>query len=111
MSRLHVIAFRVIELTEAVQTLTRKVHAMSQTLDTRLAALTAAVDRLDSVEESVVTFIKGVPQLIADAVAQATAAGATPAQLAALDALSARLTAETDNLAAAITNNTPASEA
>lgn len=76
-------------------------------LDDAIAALTAKVNDAVTVEESAIAFINGVPGLIANAVAEATAAGATPEQLAAVTALGDRLTAEAANLTAAVTANTP----
>lgn len=74
-------------------------------------ALTADVAAQTTVVASAVTFIKGVPALVAAAVAAANAAGPaplTPAQLAAFTSLQTSLTGETSDLTAALTTNTPA---
>jgi hypothetical protein len=93
---------------ELVRRLTNRMYHMADEISTRLAALTATVERLDTVEASVLAFIAGVPALVAAAVAQAQAAGATPDQLSAFDALNARLASDADALTAAIVTNTPA---
>lgn len=78
-------------------------------LDTQIATLTADVAAETTVEQSAITLINGIPTLIANAVAAAQAAGATPAELAALTALGTSITNSSANLAAAVTANTPAS--
>ena len=50
-------------------------------LDTQITALQTAVANETTVEQSAITLIDGIPKLIGDAVAEATAAGATPAEL------------------------------
>ena len=77
-------------------------------LDTQIANLTADVAAETTVEESAITLITGIPGMIAVAVAQATAAGATPAELAAVTALGTSITNSSSKLAAAVTANTPA---
>ena len=76
-------------------------------LDDAITALTAQVNAATTVEASASAFINGVPKLIADAVAQAQAAGATPAQLQAITDLGTKLTAASGPLQAALTANTP----
>ena len=78
---------------------------MSQ-LDTAIAALTAQVAAETTVEQSAVTLINGIPALIASAVATATAAGATPVQLAAITALGTSIQTSSTSLASAVTANT-----
>lgn len=76
-------------------------------LDDAIAALTGAVTSATTIEASATVFINGVPKLIADAVAAAQAAGATPAQLQAITDLGTALTAASAPLQAALTANTP----
>jgi lysozyme len=57
--------------------------------------------------QGAVTFINGVPGLIAAAIAQAQAAGATPEQLAAFDDLNNQLVTQRDSLHGAVAANTP----
>ncbi len=78
---------------------------MSQ-LDDAIAALTAQVQADTDVESSAVTVIQGIAAQVAAAVAAAQAAGATPAELDALNQLVPRLKASGDALAAAIAANT-----
>lgn len=81
---------------------------MSVTLQTSIDGLIAKVAAQTELDTSAATMIEGIPQLIAAAVAAATAAGATPAQLQAITDLGTRLDAASAPLAAAITANTPA---
>ncbi len=76
-------------------------------LDDKIAALTADVANETTVTTSAVKLVQGIPALISAAVAQALAAGATPAQLASLDALGQSINANAASLAAAVTANTP----
>jgi hypothetical protein len=76
-------------------------------LDDDIAALQAEVTQETSVTESAIALLDGIPKMIADAVAAAQAAGATPEQLAAIEALSTSLQTQTTNLAAAVAANTP----
>jgi anti-sigma factor ChrR (cupin superfamily) len=80
-------------------------------LDDKIAALTAEVANETTVEESAVALLNGIPKMIADAVAAAQAAGATPAQLQSLTDLQTTLAANDTSLAAAVTANTPAAPA
>jgi hypothetical protein len=90
----------------AGQTLIRKdLAAMSATVDTvaaELAALQTNVAAAQAGEASAIVLIQGIPALITAAVNAATAAGATPDQLAAFAALNASLVASTPALAAAV---------
>ena len=76
-------------------------------IDDILANVTAA----NTVEQSAIVFINGVPALIQAAVAQAQANGATAAQLQPVTDAATQLKANADALAAAITANTPAAPA
>lgn len=89
------------------QILQREIQ-MSVTLQTSIDGLTAKVQAQTAVDASAVTLIQGIPQLIAAAVAAATAAGATSAQLQAITDLGTQLDAASGPLAAAVTANTPA---
>ena len=80
---------------------------MANALDTQIATLQAEVTAETTVEASAVTLIQGIPALIAAAVVQAQAAGATPAELASLTALANQITANSAGLSAAVTANTP----
>ena len=71
-------------------------------IDTTIAEMTNAT----TVEDSAITFINGVPQMIQDAVTKALANGATQEQLAPLTDLGAALQAKSDALQAALTANT-----
>lgn len=88
--------------------LTQKVNEMSGTVDAALADLTAKVENETTVNASAVALINGFPALIAQAVAAAQAAGATPDQLAAFDALGKSIQANADELASSVSANTPA---
>ena len=79
---------------------------MASPLETAVADLTAKVNAATTVEASATVFINSVPQLIADAVAAAGGAGATPEQLKAITDLGAALDAASAPLQAALTANT-----
>lgn len=83
----------------------------ANSLDTAIAALQADVTQETTVNQSAITLLNGIPALIATAVADAQAAGATPAELASITALGMAITANTTNLAAAVTANTTAAGA
>jgi hypothetical protein len=70
----------------------------------QIAALTQEVTDTEGVVDSATTFILGVAQKIADAVAAAMADGATSAQMQPLTDLGTALKAKSDALAAAIAN-------
>lgn len=89
--------------------LRRKVRFTMSQLDDKIQALTTAVTSENTVIESAVTLLNGIVQRIADAVAAALAAGATPEQLQALTDLNASVTTETTSLAAAVAAGTPGS--
>ena len=62
----------------------------------------------EAVEKSALALIQGFSQRLADAIAAAQAAGATPVELQALTDLGTTLKANDDELAAAVSQNTPA---
>ncbi len=76
-----------------------RIQKMSEAIDT----LIAAVEAEDTVIDSAITMLTGLPQLIADAVTAAEAGDA-----AAVTNLIANINAKKDALAAAIAANTPA---
>jgi hypothetical protein len=75
-------------------------------MDDRLAELQADVTAESGAVDSAVTLIEGISQQIADAVAAAQAAGATPQQLQVLSDLDAAVKAKTQSLADAVAANT-----
>lgn len=77
-------------------------------MDDRLAQLTTDTAALSGVVDSAVKALNGVQQMVADAVAQALAAGATPAELQAISDVDTALKAKSAALAAAIPAGTPA---
>lgn len=87
-----------------------RMNATADSLSSELTSLQTAVANEISVEQSAIALINGIPQLIANAVAQAQAAGATPDQLAALSNLQTQIGSSASALAAAVTANTPASQ-
>jgi predicted benzoate:H+ symporter BenE len=85
----------------------QEMKAMAQ-LDDQIAALTADVENLKTVDAAAVALISGFSAQLAAAVTAAQAAGATPAQLQSLTDLDTAIKANTADLAAAVTLNTPA---
>jgi hypothetical protein len=79
---------------------------MSQ-LDDSIATLTSTVAAQTTEVHSAAALIRGIPDLIAAAVAKAIAAGATPEQLQAITDLGTALTANTAELTDAVVANTP----
>lgn len=78
-------------------------------LDDQITALTNEVTKQTTVDASAVTLLQGLSAQLAAALAAAANAGATPAQLAALQALQTTLAGNDTTLAAAVVANTPAS--
>jgi hypothetical protein len=76
-----------------------------------LTDLIREVNETNTILDSAKTYIQGVPGLINDAVAQATANGATAEELAPLTQLAADLDAKANDVAAAIQANTSAKKA
>ena len=83
---------------------------MSAELQNVIDDLTAKVGALKTAADAAEAALIAVPQRIADAVAAAQAAGATPEQLQALTDLAATLNSETGELTAALAaaNSNPA---
>jgi hypothetical protein len=75
-------------------------------IDDEIAALQAEVARDTTVMGSATTLINGIQARVDAAVAAATAAGATPEQLAEIQAVSDSLKTSADDLATAVTANT-----
>jgi hypothetical protein len=89
------------EVLNRLELLSRKLDLIIQNQETEMAQiddLQAAVAAEDTVIDSAITLIQGIPALIA-------AAGVDPAKLAALQS---DITAKSSALAAAVTANTPA---
>lgn len=76
-------------------------------LDDQITALTAQVQADTTVIGSAVKLINGIAAQIQAAVQAALAAGATAAQLKALNDLQTQLKTNDDSLAAAVAANTP----
>jgi len=76
---------------------------MAQVIDDLVAQVAAA----DSVFDSAVTFINGVPALIQAAVDAAIAGGATAAELAPVSQVASDITAKAAAIQAALVANTP----
>jgi hypothetical protein len=96
-------ALRGTDMSEAASVLPKEFTQVD--LEALIAKLKADVEAATTVTESAVTYIKAVPQMIKDAVAQASAAGATPEQLAVLSELANTLETESGNLQTALTAN------
>ena len=77
-------------------------------IDDQLDALTAQVTANTTVTGSALVLIQGFAAQLAAAIAAATAAGATPAQLKRLVDLQAAVKTSDDDLAAAVAAGTPA---
>ncbi len=81
---------------------------MSETLGTAITGLQADVAALTTVANDAVAKITSLSTELSAAVASAAAAGATPDQLAALNALDASIKADSAALSAAVTPAAPA---
>ena len=81
---------------------------MSDATDAAIAQLQADVTALSDKEAAAITLLNGLAQQLKDALIAAANAGATPAQLAALNELHATIASKTADLAAAIVADTPA---
>lgn len=98
-------------LLDRFETLLEEMKAMSAILDSKLSALTDAVAAETSVTQSAVTLIGGLASQLEAAIEDAKNSGATDEQLAALDGLSAKISASSAALSDAVTANTPAAPA
>lgn len=90
----------------AIGELRREVLFMSDTFQTELAQLQTDVGQLRGAVDTAKTVIQGIPDRIAQAVADAQAKGASPEQLQALHELHQSLQAETGDLQSVLTNAT-----
>src|SRR4051812_8437892 len=86
-----------------VDAILKRMEAMSTTMQSELDELTATVAEVASVNGSLKTLLGGIPGVIQKAVDEAVAKGATPDQLAALDALNAQLRTQVADMSAAVT--------
>jgi formaldehyde-activating enzyme involved in methanogenesis len=88
------------------QKLDRIIAKMSQ-MDDEIAVLVTDVTAMRGAVDSATALINGFQTAMAKAVADALAAGATPAQLQSLTDLDTSLNAEKTDLASAVAANTP----
>lgn len=95
------------EILERLKHLQRQEAIAMAAIDDDLAALTAEVTNLTTVDASAVAALNGIGKIVSDAVAAALAAGATPAQLQAVTDAVAAIKAQNAALAAAVTANVP----
>lgn len=102
------------DLGRKVDQIGRKVDAISRetrqtgTLDDKLDELSASVEAETETDASVIALLTGLTQQIVDLRNELSNAGATPEQLAKLDALIAANNAKRAELADAVLANTPA---
>lgn len=97
----------VLQRLDQIQSTVQEIKINMAALDDKIATLTQDVTDENTVIDSAITLIGGIPKLITDAVAAALAQGATPAQLQGLTDLTASIEAKKTALAAAVTANTP----
>lgn len=71
-------------------------------LDDAIATMQAEATAEETVVDGAIVVLQGIPKLIADAVAKAIAAGATPTQLQAITDVGTALTAKATALSQAI---------
>ena len=88
--------------------LEKLMNTTADSLSAEISGLQADVANDTTVVGSAVTLIQGLATQLAAALAAATNAGATPDQLAALNALQTDINTNASNLAAAVAANTPA---
>ncbi len=101
---LHRILHGIGEIKQGQQIIMDNTVKTQQAIDDLAATVTAET----TVIESAVTLIGGFAQRLADAIAAASNAGATDAQLASLTDLNTAVTTEKQKLADAVAANTPA---
>lgn len=112
---MHIYIYRYIrpdpEVLDRMDGISRKLDLIIERLDTmskELDDLATQVASNSVLLDSATALINGIAARIDAAVAAAQSAGATPAELAQMVALSAELKSKDDTLAAAVTANTPA---
>jgi uncharacterized protein YunC (DUF1805 family) len=98
-------------LSQQVAALRKGIQTMSDTLDAEITTLTNNVAQLTTVDQSAIALLNGLSQQLAAAIAAAAAGGATADQLQQLNNLNASVAAQSGDLAAAVTANTPAAPA
>lgn len=76
-------------------------------LDDQITALQTSTTGLKSAADGAINLLNSIKQMIADAVAAALAAGATPAELQAITDVGTALDTNTVALAKAVADNTP----
>jgi len=91
-----------------LDTIAKETQNTMSALDDKISALQTAVANETTVNQSAITLIQGFGQRLSDAIAAALAAGATDAELSALNDLQTTLGTNADALAAAVAANTPA---
>lgn len=94
-----------------VRRISQRIEALANKLDAEIAALQASVTRIEGVAESSAALLAGLKGQLDEAIANASAGGATADQLSSLVALSSALDTESDKLAAAVAANTPTASA
>ena len=92
----------------SINILAEMVQRMSDTFDANLTGLASDMQGLTTVVGSVTTFIDGLEERLAAALAEAASNGVTPQQVAAVTAIREALALEKSNLANAIVTGTPA---
>jgi hypothetical protein len=97
----------ILTLLSTIQQGIEEIKIKMSVLDDKIATLTQDVTDENTIIDSAITLISGIPKLISDAVAVAIAAGATPAQLQGLTDLATSIEAKKTSLAAAISANVP----
>ncbi len=99
---------RLDQVLSVLRTLQLEIRTMSATMQTAIDALTAQVAAETTVNDSAIALINGFAARLQAAIDAATAAGASPVQTAALDALAASVQTNTNQLSDAVSANTPA---
>jgi ABC-type sugar transport system ATPase subunit len=95
-------------LTE-IHNLGRQLKAMSDTLQAEIQSLRQQVAQQSSVNQSAITLLKGLHDQLEAALANAHEQGVDPDALQQLHDLAVQLGAQSQSLAAAVEENTPAS--
>lgn len=94
------------EVNHAIEELSAMSDSMRAKFQAELDELNATVAEVATVNGSLKELLAGIPALIQRAVDEALASGATPEQLASLDAMNAALRAQVGEMAAAVTQGT-----
>ena len=91
-----------------VAALKQEIMNMSGQIQAGIDALRVQVERIDTVEDSILLLVTGLSEQLRAALEAAQNAGATPAQLAELETLRSTLETQATSLEAAVVSNTPA---